>query len=206
MIKLIIYFFLNFFLFTFIKADIVSVNILKNRLKQIDNFYICFVQKVDTIDNNIKEINHGELWIKKPNLFHCHIFDPEESFLISDGKTIWFYVPIIKQVTAYNLKNSIIDNIFLKLLLNHDVYKWNDYDIIQKEDCFYINPNFFEYCDCKKYKIKINDKGIISQFCIFEPNRPEINYHLYNQQVGSIDISKFQFIISEDIQLDDQRQ
>lgn len=205
MIKLIIYFFLNFFLFISIQADNVTVGTLKNRLKQIDDSYMCFIQKINTSEDDIKEINRGELWIKRPNLFHCHMFDPEESFLISDGITIWFYVPVIKQVTAYNFQKVIDNNILFKLLFDDDISQWNDYCVIQQNDLFYLNPIFLKNINSSRYKIKINDHGILNQFSIFESNTKQINCYLFNQRIESIDINKFRFVISEDIQFDDQR-
>lgn len=205
MVRLLI-FFLGILLFTFVKSDIISTNSLKNRLKNMDNVYACFSQKVDTSDNNVKEINQGELWIKQPNLFHCHISSPRESFLISDGKTIWFYVPIIGQVIMYNFATNLMDNIFLKLLFNSNTFEWDSFDITQKQDWFYLRSICSDNANFKKYKLKINEKGIIDQFSIIEPHGQCINYYLFNQRIKPINISKFQFNISRDIQVDDQRQ
>lgn len=206
MLKKLIYFFLNSFLFASVQSDITTIHVLKNRLNKIDNTHLLFTQQIKTSNDNIIEINKGELWIKQPNLFHCHIFDPIESFLISDGSTVWFYVPNIKQVTAYNLKTNIIDNIFLKLLFHDNILKWYKYDIIQKKDWFYLTPFHFNHTYSKKYQIKINDRGIIEQFNIIESHGQCISFYLFKQHITAIDMNKFQFIIdNKDIQLDDQR-
>ena len=42
----------------------------------------------------------GELWVKRPNLFNWHMTSPDESVLVSDGQTLWFYNPFVEQVTA----------------------------------------------------------------------------------------------------------
>lgn len=38
--------------------------------------------------------------MKRPNLFNWHMTSPDESVLVSDGQTLWFYNPFVEQVTA----------------------------------------------------------------------------------------------------------
>lgn len=206
MLKQIIYFFLSIILyvpFELLGDD--ALYILKNRIQQMDNFYACFVQRINNIDGTVIESGQGELWIKRPNFFHYHILNPEEIFLISDGKTLWFYVPVIKQVTAYCLKNRIIDNIFLKLLFNYDISELQAYNIIQKKNWFYLEPIVNNDINFKKCKIKITEQGIIDRFLLVESNGQYVDYTLFNQHTKSVDANKFSFTISEGIQLDDQR-
>lgn len=205
-IKLLIYFFLNIFIFIPIKANIDSTYILQHRLKQIDDFYVCFVQKIYTTNRDFEKISRGELWIKKPNLFHCRIYDPEESLLISDGTTIWFYTPRLNQVTAYKLNTRIVNIDFLKLLLYSSTSIWHTYRITQEQDWFYLKPILSKEKYHKQYQIKINNHGIISNFNIIESSGTQyISYYLFNQCNKSIDINKFQFSIPADTQIDDQR-
>ncbi|MCC3263291.1 outer membrane lipoprotein chaperone LolA, partial [Paenibacillus polymyxa] len=42
----------------------------------------------------------GDLWVKRQNLFNWHMPQPDESVLVSDGKTLWFYNPFVEQATA----------------------------------------------------------------------------------------------------------
>lgn len=185
-------------------ADDTSVFILQNRLKKISNFYVHFVQKVVNSDNNTILESHGELWVKRPNLFNWHMISPEENFLISDGKTLWFYIPSIKQATAYWL-HDFSDNIFFMLFFSDNVYSWNEYIVSQQGDFFSLIPvgnNF----DLKECRIEITACGSIERFSIFEEKGQRVDYYLLNKKSNnSIDISKFDFIPSADIQLDDQR-
>lgn len=199
--------FFNIFLlgFTKIYADSSYQN-LKNRLNQITDLYAYIIQKTNSLEKSTEiEVARGELWIKRPNLFHWHLINPEENFLISNGKNVWFYVPRLKQVTIYCLKNKIIDNIFYRLLFNNKSYIWSDYFIKQKDDWFYLKPILGNYDNIKKIGIKINNYGIIKQISIFEKNGQIINFYLSNQNFISNNINKFIFIVSDDIQVDDQR-
>lgn len=199
-----IYFWVFFFSFA-AEADVIASCDLKNRLNQINSFYTRFIQKINISHENTIELSQGELWVKYPNLFHWHITSPEENFLISDGDTLWFYVPIIKQVTAYCLNNNNFDNILFKLLFNHDCYEWNYYDVSQKNNWFDLKPILNNIQHLKEYRIEISNCGIITQFSVIEKDGQQIDYYFFNQHHGSVSAEKFHFTISEDIQLDDQR-
>lgn len=204
--KQIIYFFLSILIFSSTRLfghD--ELRILQNRIKQVDNFYSYFVQKINNIDGKTIELGTGELWIKKPNLFHCHMLTPEEVFLISDGNTCWFYVPDIKQVTAHCLKKIITDNIFLRLLLNDNFSEYKHYNIIQKDNWFYLQSISVDHTQLKECHIKITDRGIIDQFIIIEPNGQSIDYYLSRQNTKSINLNKFYFSVPKNVHLDDQR-
>ncbi|URJ25524.1 outer membrane lipoprotein chaperone LolA [Blochmannia endosymbiont of Camponotus sp.] len=195
--------FLSVIVVTTVIADDASVFVLQNRLKKINNLYVHFIQKVINSDNDMVLECRGELWIKRPNLFNWHMISPEENFLISDGKTLWFYIPSIKQVTAYRLRN-FSDNIFFMLFSSNNIYEWNEYTVSQQGDFFYLIPisNNFNLKECR---IKITDRGTIEKFSFFEEKGQHVDYYLLDQNNNDIDIGKFYFIPSKDIQLDDQR-
>lgn len=49
---------------------------------------------------NAVQDGQGDLWVKRPNLFNWHMTQPDESILVSDGKTLWFYNPFVEQATV----------------------------------------------------------------------------------------------------------
>lgn len=205
--KLITYCILNIFLFFSIKSfGFNSLNILKNRIKKINNFHASFVQKIVNFDGQVIQSGKGELWIKRPNFLNFHMFNPEEFFLISDGNNLWFYVPTINQVTVYHLNdNNFFNNFFLKLLSNHDLSEYTNYKLFQEKDWFYLKPIIKHELNLKEFHIKITEKGIINRLIIIEENGQKIDYSLYNQNVQKINTKKFSFFVTKDMQLDDQR-
>lgn len=204
--KIIIYFFLNVLLFIPIHSFGHDASyILKNRMKQINNFHACFIQKISDITGKTIQSGQGELWIKRPNFFYYHILSPEENFLISDGETLWFYVPVIKQATAFCLKNSINNNFFLKFLFDYDLSEYKKYNVIQKKNWFHLQPILHDYSNLEEFKIKITDQGVIDRIILIASNGQHVDYYLSKQSTQSIDTNKFSFILTEDVQLDDQR-
>lgn len=193
----------NFLTVNFVLADDASSLILQHRLGKINNLYMHFIQKINDVDKNILGECHGELWIKRPNLFYWHTMHPEEHFLISDGEALWFYVPIVKQVTVYCMK-SISDNIFWVLFIGNNTSVWHNYNVFQQGDYFFLNP-VNDSIKIKECKIKITNDGIIEHFNITESNGECIDYYLSEQNNYEIDIFKFSFNVPNDVQLDDQR-
>ncbi len=73
---------------------------LKSRLDKVSSFHASFTQKVTDGSGNAVQDGQGDLWVKRPNLFNWHMTQPDESVLVSDGKTLWFYNPFVEQATA----------------------------------------------------------------------------------------------------------
>lgn len=186
----------------FIIAENIPTTTLQSRLDKINNLYVHFVQKSNNIDRNTVKEYRGEFWIKRPNLFFWHITYPEENFLISDGMTLWFYTPIINQVTAYCIQ-SISDNFFWMLFFSNKTF-WNNYNVYQQGDYFSLKP-ICDHVNIKECKIKITEHGIFEYFSVVDSYGECINYYLSKQNNDEIDISQFIFNIPKDVQLDDQR-
>ncbi|URJ24892.1 outer membrane lipoprotein chaperone LolA [Candidatus Blochmannia ocreatus (nom. nud.)] len=184
-------------------ANDLSVVDLHERLGKIKSFHAKFVQQVVTSNNKVLLENNGTFWVKRPNLFNWHTVGPEENFLISDGITLWFYIPAIKQVTAYWL-TDITDNIFFLLFFDDKLSKWNHFNVLNQDDVFILVPtcNNFNF---KKCVIEITASGVLKSFRVFEKSGQYINYIFLNQVSNIIDINKFYFFLDKEIQLDDQR-
>ncbi len=60
---------------------------LKSRLDKVSSFHASFTQKVTDGSGNAVQEGQGDLWVKRPNLFNWHMTQPDESILVSDGKT-----------------------------------------------------------------------------------------------------------------------
>ena len=86
---------------------------LKSRLDKVSSFHASFTQKVTDGSGNAVQDGQGDLWVKRPNLFNWHMTQPDESVLVSDGKTLWFYNPFVEQATATWLKDATSNTPFM---------------------------------------------------------------------------------------------
>ncbi|MBA0218712.1 MULTISPECIES: outer membrane lipoprotein chaperone LolA [Pectobacterium] len=177
---------------------------LQGRLNKVSSFHANFSQKVTSADGAAVQEGEGELWLKRPNLFNWKTTSPDESALISDGKTLWFYNPFVEQVTATWLKDATGNTPFI-LITRNDTSDWNKYDVRQKGDDFELTPKSASG-NLKQFAINVTTSGTIKQFTATEQDGQRSTYVLKNQQNGAVDAAQFTFTPPKGVTLDDQRQ
>lgn len=82
----------------------------------MDDFSADFVQ-ISTDGLNRKQEGAGHLYLKRPRMARWDYKSPEEQLFVSDGKTVYFYVPADKQVNTEKVKDTFDDRIPLMFLL-----------------------------------------------------------------------------------------
>lgn len=112
---------------------------LQQRLNKVNSFHASFTQKVtDGSGANVQD-GEGELWVKRPSLFNWHMTAPDESVIISDGKSLWFYNPFVEQATVSLLKNATSNTPFM-LIARNQSSDWKQYNVKQQGDKFELTP------------------------------------------------------------------
>lgn len=192
----------------FINMSIISVladdiAVLQGRLNQVHGFHAKFSQLITDAKGDIIQEGKGELWVKRPNLFNWHMTYPEESLLISDGNTLWFYNPFIEQVTASWLKDATY-SVPLILMNCNSASEWHKYNVKQQEDSFFLVPKY-RNSDLKQITIKVTNDGTIENLITVDRDGQKMEYQLQNQNNNPMDMTKFNFIPPHGVTLDDQR-
>ena len=103
-------------------------NELMKKLSVIDQFSAIFEQEVVDNAGNVLQRGGGDLSVKRPNLVHWNTTSPDESLIVSDGKSIFLFDPFIEQVTAYKLDGAIANTPIL-LITSNDSVLWNQYSV-----------------------------------------------------------------------------
>jgi len=142
--------------------------------------------------------------VKRPNLFNWHMTTPDESILVSDGKTLWFYNPFVEQVTATWLKNATGNTPFM-LITRNDSSDWAKYNVKQKGDDFELTPKAATG-NLKQFAINVTPSGTIKSFTAVEQDGQKSAYTLKGEQNASVDDAKFKFTPPQGVTVDDQRQ
>ncbi len=164
---------------------------LKSRLDKVSSFHASFTQKVTDGSGAAVQEGQGDLWVKRPNLFNWHMTQPDESVLVSDGKTLWFYNPFVGASDSDWLKRRN---------RQHPVYAdcpqrasdWQQYNIVQNGDDFVLTPKGSNG-NLKQFTINVGRDGTIHQFSAIEQDDQRSSYQLKSQQNGTVDASKFTF-------------
>ncbi|PWC10450.1 outer-membrane lipoprotein carrier protein LolA [Brenneria roseae subsp. americana] len=177
---------------------------LQSRLNKVNSFHASFSQTVTSADGAAVQEGEGELWLKRPNLFNWQTTSPDESVLVSDGKTLWFYNPFVEQVTATWLKDATGNTPFM-LITRNDASDWRQYQVQQKGDDFELTPKSASG-NLKQFAISVTPGGTIKTFTATEQDGQRSTYVLKNQQNSVVDSAKFTFTPPKGVTLDDQRQ
>src|SRR5437016_2456763 len=110
------------FLFLFLQSPQVSPNLntlvdgVERSFARMKDFSADFVQIFEDSLNR-KQQEAGHLYLMRPRMMRWEYKNPEDKLFISDGKTVYFYVPADRQVNKEAVKQSFDDRIPMMFLL-----------------------------------------------------------------------------------------
>lgn len=177
---------------------------LSSRLDKVNAFSANFTQKVISPDGETLVDGTGDLSIKRPNLFRWDTKTPDESLLVSDGKTVWYYSPFVEQVTAMWLKDATAQTPFVLLTRNNEK-DWSRYNVKQLADTFTLTPKD-KTASMDKFIVTVSKDGQVRNFSVVETDGQRSNYTLskFTRTTPAADL--FKFTPPKGVELDDQRQ
>lgn len=179
-------------------ADDVTTE-LQHRLSLLEQYKADFKQTITQKNGKVTAQSSGNLQIKRPYYFKMHTIEPNENFLISNGKDVWFYDPFIEQVTIYDWQKIQLNSPLL-LITKNDTNLWQKYKITQDFDTFTLMPKD----GGAKLLIRIDEDGVLKSFAIIEINQTNL-YQLQNIISENTSNDIFEFKIPENTAIDDQR-
>jgi outer membrane lipoprotein carrier protein len=110
---------------------------LINKLQTLKFFSANFQQNILDGTGTLLQQAEGTLAINKPNLVNWHTTEPDETLIVSNGKSLWFYDPFIEQVTIYSVEKSMVNTPIL-LLSSVDKKLWDNYQVTSTNDENYV--------------------------------------------------------------------
>ena len=176
---------------------------LQNRLNQVTVLSADFAQTVTSVGGKNVQQGSGKLQIKRPNLFRMDTKSPQETQIIADGKTLWYYDPFVQQVTAQWVKDAVNNTPFV-LLTSNDKSHWNQYSVTQNADTFVLKPKA-KNSNIKQFDIRVDANGVLKNFSTTEKDGQTNLYVLRNITNQTLADSLFQFSVPKGGELDDQR-
>ena len=175
---------------------------LQNRLNQVTVLSADFSQTVTSVGGKNVQQGSGKLQIKRPNLFRMDTKSPQETQIIADGKTLWYYDPFVQQVTAQWVKDAVNNTPFV-LLTSNDKSHWNQYSVTQNADTFVLKPKA-KNSNIKQFDIRVDTNGVLKNFSTTEKDGQTNLYVLRNITNQTLADSLFQFSVPKGVELDDQ--
>lgn len=184
---------------------------LMTKLASVDYFSASFKQNINSVDGELLQTGVGKISISKPSLVYWETTEPDETLIVSDGLTLWFYDPFIEQATAYSL-DAAIKNTPILLLTNNDEALWQQYDVSELKDTKgdiikerYLVKSRQENSQVKTLTLTFNGKAL-SRFS-FEDATGQISEIILSDYDMSTKpkANLFTFTLPEGVRLEDKR-
>ena len=187
---------------------------LMTKLGKLAFFSADFSQKILDSQGELLQQGSGTLAISKPNLVNWKTITPDETLIISDGNTLWFYDPFIEQASAYSLAKSI-HNTPILLLTSDEPQLWQQYNVIEQNDVAASGLRFVVMPKDESSQIK----KLTLTFSETDNNAVQLSEFSFQDatgQISQISLSKFNsktepaatlfsFSLPEGVRLEDKR-
>lgn len=181
---------------------------LMAKLEVMGGFSANFTQVVSDADGNELQQQTGVLKVRRPNLIYWETLEPDETLVVSDGETLWFYNPFVEQVSAFNVSNAVANTPIL-LLSDTDESLWQDYNVTAKsssdEGASYSIASLDENAQVKTLDLSFNGDQLTS-FIIEDATGQFSKFNLTDVSSDPLpELEQFNFTLPEGVDFDDQR-
>ncbi|WOH38353.1 outer membrane lipoprotein chaperone LolA [Thalassotalea fonticola] len=178
--------------------------VLKDKLNTVKGFSSSFTQDVIDTDGNVLQNSSGTLAVKRPNLIYWETRAPDETLVVSDGNTLWFYNPFVEQVSAFNISNAVTNTPILLLSgLNDEA--WQDYGVARINENEFRITSLNEDAQVKSLHLVFSDNDLI-KFTVSDATGQLSHFNLTNLVSNPLpEDSMFIFTLPEGVDFDDQR-
>lgn len=189
---------------------------LMTKLSKLAFFSANFTQQILSEQGDLLQNGSGTLAISKPNLVNWTTTTPDETLIVSDGETLWFYDPFIEQASAYSLAKSIHNTPILLLTSDEDTL-WQKYDVVEKDLSFVVTPKD-DNSQIKQLTLSFSqsvrenvdaasiEEAQLTQFSFKDATGQvsKISLTLFNSKVKPA-ASLFKFTLPQGVRLEDKR-
>lgn len=176
---------------------------LQQKLNKYSQLNGQFIQTVTNSEGKVLNESEGQYIISRPGKFHWQITSPEEELIVSDGKTMWYYSPMIEQVTLINI-NETIEGTPFALLAGADDNQWLQFSVEKQGNNFTVKRADQKVQDTS-FVFEFDGADNITQFVVIEHQGQRSEFKLKQQALQKLTDATFTFAIPEGVEVDDQR-
>lgn len=178
---------------------------LKTKLAKIPQFNAHFVQTVVDVEGIELQRNSGTMLLKQPNLLRWEVTEPNESVLVADGETVWYFDPFVEQVTAYS-QQEMSKSTPVLLLAQPYSELWNDYQVAKIDQRYVLSANQNDQAQVQSLSISFNENDVLKQLNIVDLQGNNSTFLFDHVDAENpLPEDSFSFEIPVGFDLDDQR-
>jgi outer membrane lipoprotein carrier protein len=172
---------------------------LQQLLQQTQSLSAQFQQRVKDEQGQLLQSLSGTLKLERPANLYWHTRRPDESVMVANGKTVWYYNPFVEQVTIYS-QSDMVDNSPLLLVLDSQGQRWEDYTV-QREGSRYI----VEQVDNGNRLELVFEQQVLKEITMVQPHGQRTELTLNEVSLNqAIDDGTFEFEVPDGVDIDDQ--
>lgn len=112
---------------------------LRLKLASIEAFSAQFSQEVFDNKHQLIAQATGSVKVAQPNQFHWLTNEPDESLIVSDGRSVWVYNPFVEQVSIMSLDKTVRQSP-LWLIANQTDEAWSQFQVSNEQGVYTIKP------------------------------------------------------------------
>ncbi|CUS49050.1 MAG: outer membrane lipoprotein carrier protein LolA [Idiomarinaceae bacterium HL-53] len=175
---------------------------LRTILGDMQNLQGEFEQRIYENDELLQNLT-GRFVIARPAQVYWETLAPEQTVLVADGETLWYYDPFIEQVTLFNQNEMTASNPLL-MLLDQQIEGADSLHVEQNGQIFTVVSHQDE--NAQTLRLEFSDDHVLvgiqmetgtEQLSDIRFTRVELNQSIANDL--------FDFEVPENVQVDDQR-
>lgn len=172
---------------------------LQQLLQHTQSLSAQFQQQVKDEQGQLLQSLSGTLKLKRPANLYWHTQRPDESVMVANGETVWYYNPFVEQVTIYS-QSDMVDNSPLLLVLDSQGQRWEDYNV-QREGGRYI----VEQVDNGNRLELVFEQQVLKEITMVQPHGQRTELVLSQVSLNhAIDDGAFDFKVPKGVDVDDQ--
>ena len=103
---------------------------LQQKLESMQSLQANFSQQVTADNGDVLQQLTGELTIERPNKMRWKTNPPDDTLMIANGESVWYYNPFVEQVTVYQQQDATANSPMLLLLTGSDE-QWQGYQVTE---------------------------------------------------------------------------
>ncbi|WP_417656584.1 outer membrane lipoprotein chaperone LolA [Pseudidiomarina aestuarii] len=178
---------------------------LQERLQQISSMDATFSQQVTDGNGELVQQLHGRLALARPHFLYWQTDAPDETVMVADGDSLWYYNPFVEQVTVTDQTDTMEQSPLL-LLLDDSAAAWDDYEVKQEGDSFALQP-LATANSLQSLQLVFEAQSPVMRTIILDDGQGQIStIELADVTVnGDLAPTLFEFTIPEGVDVDDQR-
>ncbi len=185
-------------------ATVAAKALLMKKLAKINFFTADFTQEIVDEAGTLLQQGAGHLAMSKPNLVHWQTTEPDETLIVSDGESLWFYDPFIEQATIYQLDKAIANTPIL-LLTNESPAIWQGYRVNQQSANSFDVVALADNSQIKTLTLHF-DGDELRQFSMLDASGQLSHFRLSNINYNvKPDQKLFNFVAPQGTRIEDQR-